>query len=69
MSANDLLDVAVLVDGEDFVVTFLLDAVVPEELPGRDAIGTEEVVFVPIAVIIAGGFTNCWVFVLLWGEG
>ena len=39
-----LLDVAVPVDGDDFVATFLLESVVPEDIPGRDATGTEEVV-------------------------
>ena len=48
---------------------FLLDAVVSEEIPGRDAIGTEEEVPVPAAVIGAVGITDCWVFVLLGGEG
>ena len=28
---------------------YLLESVVPEEVPGRDATGTEKVVFVPVA--------------------
>ena len=34
----------------------LLESVVPEEVPGRDASGTEEVLFVPVAVIGVVGF-------------
>ena len=61
-----LLDVAFPVHGEDFVVTLFLESVVPEEVPGRDARGTEEVVFFPIAMIGAAGFKDCWDIVLLW---
>ena len=38
---------------------FLLESVIPEEIPGRDATGTEEVVIVPVAVIGAVGLTDC----------
>ena len=68
-TATGLLNVAVPVDGEGFVATFLLESVVPEEVPGREATGTEEVVFVPVAVIGAVGLTDCGVIVILWGEG
>ena len=45
--------------GEDFVAIVLLESVVPEEVPGRDAAGTEEVIFVPVAVIGSAGLTDC----------
>ena len=48
LTAIVLLDVAFLVGGEDFVVTVLLESVL-EVVPGRDAVGTEVVVFVPDA--------------------
>ena len=34
LTATELLDVAIPIDGEDFVATFLVDAVVPIEVPG-----------------------------------
>ena len=51
------------------MATFLLESVVPEEVPGRDATGTKEVVFVPVGVIGAVGLTGCRVIVLLRREG
>ena len=56
--ATSLLDVGFPV-GEDFVATGLLESVVPDEVPGRDAAGTEEVIFVSVAVIGVVGLTDC----------
>ena len=55
MTTIGLLDVTVPVGGEDFVATFLLETVVP----GRDATGTGEMVFVVVAMIDAVGLKNC----------
>ena len=47
------------------MINFLLDAIFPEEVSGRNAIETEYEVFVPVAVISDEGFTDFWVFLLL----
>ena len=59
LTATDLLDVADPVDGEDFVVTFSLDGVVPVGVPGGNAIGTEVEEFVLVAVINAVACPKC----------
>ena len=46
-----------------------MESVVPEEVPGKDATGTKEVVFVLVTVVSDVGLTDCWFVILLWGEG
>ena len=50
LTATDLLDVMFPVGGKDFEAIVLLELVFPEDIPGRDGAGTEEVIFVPDAI-------------------